>query len=241
MILKFMPKKTKYKLTILLLAHNEEKTISQEIKKISSTLNKINHDILVVEDGSSDNTVYKLKQMQNKITFYTSKKRIGYSNALLKGIKNCNSTYIMHSDTGNKFDYNEIKKFYKIIIKENLDLVAAHRIKRFDNKFRQILTSGLGYYCNFLFNIRFNDYDCGFKMYKTKTLKEILKSKPISKNLISCEIFLRFVLKGKKIKQIKVKYFASKYRKSRGLPFLKITKVIFEAISNLHKIKKKFI
>ena len=103
----------------------------------------------------------------------------------------------MHSDTGNKFDYREIINFYNIISKKKFDLIAENRIKRFDSIFRQILTKGLAFYCNIFFNINYKDYDCGFKMYKTNVLKEILKDGLKSKNLVSSEIFLRSIFRKK--------------------------------------------
>ena len=62
----------------------------------------------------------------------------------MKGVDAANSKFIMHSDTGNKFDYREIINFYNIISKK-FDLIAGNRIKRFDSIFRQILTKGLAF------------------------------------------------------------------------------------------------
>ena len=78
-------------------------------------------------------------------------------------------------------------------------------------------------------------------MYKTNTLKEIIKDGLTAENLVSSEIFLRFIFNKKKIKQVNVRYYASKNRKSRGLPLLKIFKVIFETIFNYRLIKKQVI
>ena len=233
--------KKNYKLDVLLLAHNEEKTIVKEILNIIKILKKIKFRIIVVEDGSKDKTLKKLKSLKKKITLISSKKRLGYTTALLKGVDAANSKFIMHSDTGNKFDYREIINFYNIISKKKFDLIAGNRIKRFDSIFRQILTKGLAFYCNIFFNINYKDYDCGFKMYKTNVLKEILKDGLKSKNLVSSEIFLRFIFRKKKIKQFNDKYYASKNRISRGLPLVKIFKVIFETILNYRKIKKEII
>jgi len=234
-------RKKNYDLVVLLLAHNEEKTIIKEILNIIKILRGIKSRVIVVEDGSKDKTLEKLKSLRKKITLITSKKRLGYTTALLKGIRASNSKFIMHSDTGNKFDYKEIINFYKIISKKKFDLIAGNRIKRFDSIFRKILTNGLTYYCNMFFNINYKDYDCGFKMYKTNTLKEIIKDGLTAENLVSSEIFLRFIFNKKKIKQVNVKYYASKNRKSRGLPLLKIFKVIFETILNYRLIKKQII
>ena len=228
-------------MNVLLLAHNEEKTIVKEILNIIKILKGIKFRIIVVEDGSKDKTLQKLKSLKKKITLISSKKRLGYTTALLKGVNAANSKFIMHSDTGSKFDYREIINFYKIIFKKKFDLIAGNRIKRFDSIFRQILTKGLEVYCNLFFDIDYKDYDCGFKMYKTNILKEILRDGLKSKNLISSEIFLKFILSKKKIKQVNVKYYASKNRVSRGLPLFKIFKVIFETILNYRKIKKQIL
>ncbi len=185
-------------LVVLLLAHNEEKTIVKEILNIIKVLKGIKFKIIVVEDGSKDETTKKLKSLRKKITLISSKKRLGYTKALLKGINASNSKFILHSDTGNKFDYREIVNFYNIISKKKFDLIAGNRVQRFDSLFRQILTKGLTVYCNIFFNTNYKDYDCGFKMYRTSVLKEILRSGLVAKNLISSEIFFKFIFNKKK-------------------------------------------
>ena len=56
-----------YDLDVLLLAHNEEKTIVKEILNIIKILKGIKFRIIVVEDGSKDKTLKKLKSLKKKL------------------------------------------------------------------------------------------------------------------------------------------------------------------------------
>ena len=59
--------KKNYDLNVLLLAHNEEKTIVKEILNIIKILKGIKFRIIVVEDGSKDKTLQKLKSLKKKL------------------------------------------------------------------------------------------------------------------------------------------------------------------------------
>ena len=69
----------KYKLQILLPVHNEADNLEKTVKEIyDEIIVKIdNSQILITEDGSSDNTVSILKDLKNKypLDFITGKER----------------------------------------------------------------------------------------------------------------------------------------------------------------------
>ncbi|MCM8809990.1 MAG: glycosyltransferase, partial [Candidatus Omnitrophica bacterium] len=54
------------KLSILIPVYNEEKTISDVIKKLLSINFGIDKEIVVIDDGSTDNTVNILKKLQSE-------------------------------------------------------------------------------------------------------------------------------------------------------------------------------
>jgi dolichol-phosphate mannosyltransferase len=228
------------KLNVLLLVHNEEKTIKDDVLKIIKFIKEKNYKIIIAEDGSTDNTVSIIKKIsKKKIILISSKKKIGYKKSFLKAMKLVNSDYVMQCESGSKFNYKKINMFYKIIRKNNLDLVSGIRIERKDYIYRRILTKGLEFLYNLYFNLNYHDYDCGFRIYKTKSLKSVLKNKLVFDNLISSEIFLKFVFNKNKIKQINIKYLNKKTRKSRGLPLKKIIRVIVEIMLKLKKLNEK--
>ena len=80
-------------LSVFFPAYNEEKNISQTITRAVDflTRKKIDYEIIVVDDGSTDQTasvVKKLRTANQKIKLVQHKLNRGYGGALKTGIKN---------------------------------------------------------------------------------------------------------------------------------------------------------
>ena len=79
-------------------AFNEIESIEQDLNLIN--ILRINNDLInqvyVIEDGSTDGTSEKLKQLSDNynLKLSQSKQRRGYSNALIEGLSISKSEYI---------------------------------------------------------------------------------------------------------------------------------------------------
>jgi glycosyltransferase involved in cell wall biosynthesis len=230
------------KVSILLLAHNEEKTIIKDILKINSFLRKsfLNFNIVISEDGSEDSTNDKILSLKKKLklTICSSKKRKGYAKAFIDGVKCCNSNYIFFSDTGSKYNYSNFLKFYRAVKNENADLVSGIRIKRKDKLYRRLLTLFYSLFLNMLFLKKFSDFDCGFRIYNKKKLLYVLKKYSYKSSLINSQIFMYFLKNNFNIAQRKIIYYENKIRVSRGIPPSKLIHIIISSI--IFSIKIRF-
>ena len=83
---------------LVLNAYNEIESIEKDLNEIFSIKNSNNNikNVIIVEDGSSDGTSEKLRELEQiyNFTLSQSKKRRGYSKALLTGINTANSEFI---------------------------------------------------------------------------------------------------------------------------------------------------
>ena len=238
--MKFLLKK---KISILLLVHNEIKTIEKDIVSIRKNLqNRINYQLVIIQDGSNDGTYEKLNLIKKKynLTLSNVKGRRGYTKAFNIGVKKCKNETIFFSDTGSKYSYGNMIKFLNVFYDKNADALFAYRIKRKDKIIRQILTSTYSFLINFLFNKNYKDYDCGFKIYNKKVLSKILNKYHFTPHLINSQIFIYFFLNKKKIFQLPIEYLETKHRSSRGVPMNKLVTIIFKSIINLLNIKFNF-
>ena len=76
------------KISFLILANNESKTIKKEIKKILELKKKLKFNLVIVQDGSTDGTYEILNKIsKKKVILYNKKERLGYYNAFLKGVE----------------------------------------------------------------------------------------------------------------------------------------------------------
>jgi len=87
------------------------------IKSIKSVLNQTypNIEILVVDDGSTDNTEKLIKNFDNnRIKYIKIKKNIGASHARNIGIMNASGKYISFQDSDDVYHIDKLEKQYNI-------------------------------------------------------------------------------------------------------------------------------
>ena len=83
--------------------------------------------MVVIQDGSTDGTYERLKFFKKKynLTLNSVKKRRGYTNAFLTGIKSCRNDTIFFSDTGKKYDFKNLRRFIDTFFKKKTDLLSG--------------------------------------------------------------------------------------------------------------------
>ena len=96
-----MPKKANPRFSVIMCAYNLEKIVNVAIE---SVLNQKfdNYELIIVNDGSSDNTLEVLKKYEEKangkIRVINNKKNIGLSASRNKAIRQAKGEYIVHLD-----------------------------------------------------------------------------------------------------------------------------------------------
>jgi len=160
MIIKMKNKKA----IILIPAYNEIKSLPKIITKLRK------YNILVINDSSSDGTKDFLKK--NKINHLDTKKRSGQINSIILGFKHIikkhkKIKYIITFDADGEHKVSDLKKFFNKI-KLNPDLVMGSR-----NRKNRVLENIISIIFNYRFKI--NDPMTGFKMIKTKIIKDNYK------------------------------------------------------------------
>lgn len=115
-------------LSVVIPCLNEESSIEICINKIQYIFKKYNihGEIIVVDNGSTDNTVEVVKKYTDVKLLFEAQK--GYGAALRKGIENAEGKYIIMGDADNTYDFYEIPKFLEKL-KEGYDLVIGSRFK----------------------------------------------------------------------------------------------------------------
>tara|TARA_Y100000590_G_scaffold370425_1_gene432247 strand:- start:2825 stop:3538 length:714 start_codon:yes stop_codon:yes gene_type:complete len=229
----------KKKLSIILLAHNEEETILSDIKNINRNILKKfrNYEFIICQDGSIDKTHKIILSVKNKynIKYLYYKKRLGVHNALLLTLKKSKGDFIFFVDSGKKFNYREFWKLYKYYKK--YELVSGFRINRKDQIYRVLLTYFFNIFLRFFTISKFHDIDSGFKIFKSKSVKKAIKLKKYNSHFYMSEICLKMIYMGSSFKEVKVNYY-QRPSKSRATSFSRIPGMILSFLINFIKLKK---
>ncbi len=233
-------------LSIFFPVYNEEKNIKETILNTVNLMISMkeisNFEILIINDGSKDNTQKisdYLSSKNNKIKVINHSENKGYGAALKTGIKSCKYEYIFFSDADLQFDINDIKKMIKYINK--YDVIIGYRLNRKDNLFRKINAMSWNILNRILFGLRVKDIDCAFKLFKKDSLNEI----KIYSNgaMINAEILIKLQRRGFNFKEIAVNHFSRMSGKPTGGNINVIIKafneIIFLYMGELGRVTQK--
>lgn len=110
-------------ISIIIPAYNAEKSIKKCINSVIKQT-KEELEIIVINDGSTDNTEKVIKEIKDERIKYIKQKNhgIGYTRNL--GIKKSNSKYIMFLDSDDFLDDEACELLFKIIDKNKLDMLV---------------------------------------------------------------------------------------------------------------------
>ena len=194
------------KLSVIIPAYNEEKTIATLIENVQKvTLKKsIKKEIIVVDDFSTDDTrkiLLGLKGSNLKIFFH--QKNQGKGTAIRTGLKHVTGDIILIQDADLEYNPSEYGKLLRPIIEDNKNVVYGtrleyikHNVKNM-NRLHFIGNLFLTYITNLFYNTNITDMETGYKVFRKEVIDKIkLKAKRFD---FEPEITAKILKKGYKI------------------------------------------
>ena len=160
-------------LSIVIPVYNEEAAIGGVLQELTSIAQEKNWEIIVVDDGSPDNSINIISTFPVRLLRHPVNK--GYGAALKYGIKEAKAEYVLIMDGDGQHDPSEISNLLRH--SETYDLVVGSRRQIFhSNLWRMPGKWFLGFLANYLTRQKIPDINSGFRIYKKEV---ILKYLPI--------------------------------------------------------------
>lgn len=222
-------------LSVFFPAYNEEKNIATTVENTLKILPEIakNFEIIVVNDGSTDDTEKVVKEVTSKnpkVKLINHQKNLGYGAALKTGFYSAKFPLMTFTDADGQFDFGQIKKFLEKI--DDADLVIGYRKKRAEGFTRKLNAEGWRLLNFLLFGLKIKDIDCGFKLVKRQVFDKIPKLTSTGAT-ISAELLVKAKKAGFKILEVSVDH----YPRKQGRPTGANLKVIIKALLELFKLR----
>lgn len=104
--------------TVLMTTYNCGEYISQAIKSVLNQTYK-NFELLIIDDGSTDNTQEIVKGFKDERIIYFKTDHIGYSAAINLGLNRARYDWVSYCDADDIIHPNKIFRQYQLIRKEN--------------------------------------------------------------------------------------------------------------------------
>lgn len=198
------------KLTIIIPAYNEQKTIEDVLERVLSLEMGVEKEVIVVDDGSTDGTkeiLERLKVQDERLKVIYHGKNQGKGVAIKTALKNATGDVIAIQDADLEYNPQELKNLIQPLILKKADVVYGSRFisknpvlywKYFlGNKFLSLLIS-------ILYGQRVTDsYTC-YKLFRKCVVENI---KLFSNGFeIEAELTCRFLKEGHKILELPISY-----------------------------------
>jgi dolichol-phosphate mannosyltransferase len=126
-------------ISIIIPIYNEAESLPQLQKELFSVLHDYDHEILFVDDGSTDNSVAQIQKAPG-IRLLQFVKNSGQSAAIYAGLVMARGRILVLLDGDLQNDPNDIPRLLEEIEK-GADLVCGYRIKRRENWFKRVQSS----------------------------------------------------------------------------------------------------
>lgn len=215
------------KLTIIIPVYNEEKSVDKLLKKVLSVKFPVRQiEYIVIDDGSTDNTLKKITALKSrKLKLLLHKNNKGKGVAVQTGLKAATGDYIIIQDADLEYNPNDILKLLKPILEDKAQVVYGTRLRRLPNFKRDERTPRfllqyignklLSFTTSILYLQWITDMESCYKLFPREALQDVrLYAKTFD---FEPEITAKLLKKGYKILEIPISTNPRGYEEGKKL------------------------
>lgn len=226
------------KLSIVIPVYNEENHIAHVISLVKKVPIKLKKEIIIVDDGSSDETANILKTFtkDKEIKPIFLRKNMGKGNAIRAGLKEATGEIILIQDADLEYSVRDYPVLLKPFLEDGAQVVYGSRFKgkisgmHWPNWLANKL---LVLEANLLYNLNISDEATAYKAFR----KDVIQSIPLKCNRFEfCpEVTAKLAKRGYQITEVPISYTARDVKSGKKIKL----KDAFEAFWTLVKYRFK--
>ena len=168
----------KLDISVVVPLYNEEESLPELVAWIDRVAqnNKLSYEIIMVDDGSSDNSwavVEQLKEQYPAIKGIRFARNYGKSAALYCGFAEAEGEVVFTMDADLQDSPDEIPEMRRMILEDGYDLVSGWKKKRYDPAGKRFPSKFFNFTARIVSGIKLHDFNCGLKAYRRRVIKSI--------------------------------------------------------------------
>lgn len=215
-------------------AYNEEERVQQVIESIADK----GYKMIIVNDGSSDNTLEKLKESQkkypNNIFILNHIINQGMGAAIgtgLDAVLKHNPKYIVNIDADGQHDIEDIDKVCEPLIKGRADAVIGIRPFKDMPNSKNFANTVMNFLTKIFYGVDVSDSQTGFRAVTAETLKKIEMN--VQGYIVASEFLRQFKENNIKLEEVTIKTIYTPETQAKGTNAIVGIKIMFKMIKHI--------
>lgn len=207
------------KLSIIIPVYNEAQTIDQVLDRVlGQSLPGWSKEVIVVDDGSTDETRKKLDKWKSKVVLLFQSGNQGKGAALTRGFARANGDVLLIQDADLEYNPGDYPKLLEPFGNQRVDVVYGSRflgphlstmfLYELGNKFVTLVT-------NVLYNTNITDMETGYKAFRKRVIEGMnIRSKRFD---FEPEFTAKVLKAGYQIYEVPISYYGRKFDEGKKL------------------------
>lgn len=203
-------------LSVIVPVYNEEKTVAHTLHKLVQQ--RFVKEVIVVNDGSVDKSLKKIKAIKSKKLKVFTKKNGGKGSAVRLGLQKVTGSYTIIQDADLEYDPEDMSDMLEAVKKKKARVVYGSRFlgphlnllfwHRMGNDF-------LNFLINVLYNTTLSDMETCYKLIPTEILKRLnIRSNGFD---IEPEITCKLLKSGFRIYEVPISYVGRDFSEGKKI------------------------
>ncbi|MBI4160529.1 MAG: glycosyltransferase family 2 protein [Candidatus Yanofskybacteria bacterium] len=210
------------KLSIIIPAYNEARTIKEVIKRVrAARVFGLEKEIIVVDDGSNDQT-FSLVRTEPGVTLIYHAINQGKGTALRAGFKQATGDIVLIQDADLEYDPSNYESLLTPIVQGLADVVYGSRF--ISDRPRRVLffhhylaNQLITFVSNLFTNFNLSDVETGYKVFKREVILTILPKLSSPRFGIEVEITARVARAKCRIYEVGISYAGRTYEEGKKI------------------------
>lgn len=205
-------------LSVFFPAYNDAPSLPGLLEKTFHVLDACvdDYEVIVVNDGSRDNTGQVLDALAQKygrrLKIVTHPENRGYGGALRTGFATASKDWVFYTDGDSQYDTTELPHLLGRV-RRDIGLVNGYKLERNDPWHRIFIGKVYNQVARMLFRIKLRDIDCDFRLVRRDLLDAIELTS--TSGTICVELVRKLELSGCGVEEVGVHHYPRLYGRSQ--------------------------